>query len=332
MASSKIRLIESYYSKLEYILPEELIHDEITEELEKAKNEIKKIIDEDLENIRRLAANKKKAIAFNELSKPSSIIKRALYIEGDPLPDQISYCYANWIMSLSSLQSLAQNAVKMSAELRRCYTNYTNATGYDKRIEFAHFVDVYRDFNGYLINVCRIISQYHDLFILTCNELDPNHKEETIIAKKSDITHDQLLDATKELLLRGDKGRLGGFALLRSAVEIFITRELFDLKKSQKYSTNQISFPNKKIPSVNCIWKRIEKLNLAQYFKTDSLKRLYAWESIVAHRGILAEEYLIWFVYYHTAIEIIGAFKANLKRYGDQILEELQNDGMIQIG
>jgi hypothetical protein len=61
------------------------------------------------------------------------------------------------------------------------------------------------------------------------------------------------------------------------------------------------------------------------------LKRLYAWQSIVAHRGNLAEEYLIWFVYYHTAIEIIGAFKANLRHYRDQILEELQKDGLILI-
>jgi hypothetical protein len=329
---SKIRLIESYYAKLEYALPEQLMHDEIAEELEKAKNEIKKIIDEDLKNIRRLATNQKKVISFTEFSKPPSIIKRALYIEGDPEPDQISYYYSHWIMSLSSLQSLAQNAINMSAELKTCFTNYVNSIGYDRRIAFAHFVDAYRDFNGYLTNLRRIITQYHDLFILTCNELDPNHKEEIIIAKKSDITHDQLLDATKELLLRGNYGRLGGFALIRSAVEIFITRELFDLKKSQKYSTKQIFFPKKKIPSVKSIWKRIEKLQLAQYFKTDSLKRLYAWESIVAHRGTLAEEYLIWFVYYHTAIEIIGAFKANLKRYGDQILEELQKDGMIQIG
>jgi hypothetical protein len=84
------------------------------------------------------------------------------------------------------------------------------------------------------------------------------------------------------LLLRGNYGRLAGFALLRSAVEIFIIRELFDPKKSQKYSTNQISFSGKDIPSLKSIWKRIEKLQLAQYFKTDSLKRVYAWESIVA--------------------------------------------------
>lgn len=126
-------------------------------------------------------------------------------------------------------------------------------------------------------------------------------------------------------------GRLAGFALLRSAVEIFITRELFDPKKSEKYNNNQIVFPSKEIPSVRVIWKRIEKLQLERYFKTDSLKRLYVWQSIVAHRGNLAEEYLIWFVYYHTTIEIIGAFKANLRNYRDQILEELQKDGLILI-
>ncbi|MFZ0655235.1 MAG: hypothetical protein WAM19_01165, partial [Nitrososphaeraceae archaeon] len=97
------------------------------------------------------------------------------------------------------------------------------------------------------------------------------------------------------------------------------------------YSNNQIIFPEKGIPSLKAIWKRIEKLHLERYFKTDSLKRLYAWQSIVAHRGNLAEEYLIWFVYYHTTIEIIGAFKANLRHYRDQILDELLKDGLILI-
>jgi hypothetical protein len=328
---SKIKLIEPYYSKLEYALPEETIDNDITEELKKAKNEMKKVIEEDLKNIQVLARNEKKVIAFNKFSKPSSIIKMALYIKEDQPQDRIEYHYAHWIMSLSSLQFLAQETIGLSTELKRYYTNYLNATGHEKRIAFGRFVEVYRDFNGYLINLHNIIARYYDWFILTRNEIDPNHKEQTVIAYKSDITHEQLLAATKELLLRGNYGRLAGFALLRSAVEIFITRELFDLKKSQKYSTKQIVFTGKDVSSVKSIWKRIESLTLAQYFKTDSLKKLYAWESIVANRGYLAEEYLIWFVYHYTAIEIIGAFRANLKRYRDQILEELQKDGLIQI-
>lgn len=57
------------------------MHNDITEEFEKAKNEMKKIIEEDLNNIQILARNEKKLIAFNQFSKPSSIIKMALYIE-----------------------------------------------------------------------------------------------------------------------------------------------------------------------------------------------------------------------------------------------------------
>ena len=201
----------------------------------------------------------------------------------------------------------------------------------EKRMAFNRFTSAYQEFYGYLINIRNTITQYYDLFVQTCNKIDPNNKEQTLIAHKSDIRHDQLLAATKELLLHGSWGRLAGFALLRSAVEIFVTRELLDPKKSSKYNNNQIIFPDKDIPSLKSIWRRIEKLHLERYFKTDSLKRLYAWESIVAHRGNLAEEYIIWFVYYHTAMEIIGAFKANLRHYRDQILEELQKDGLILI-
>jgi hypothetical protein len=61
--------------------------------------------------------------------------------------------------------------------------------------------------------------------------------------------------------LHGSWGRLAGFTLLRSAVEIFVIRELFDLKKSKKNSNNQIIFPSKDIPSLKAIWKGIEKLH-----------------------------------------------------------------------
>ena len=126
-------------------------------------------------------------------------------------------------------------------------------------------------------------------------------------------------------------GRLVGFPLLRSALEIFITRELFNTNKSSKYSSNQIIFLKKDIPSPKSIINIIERLNLERFFKTDSLRRLYDWQSIVTHRGIRTDDYLLWFVYEHTALEILYAFNANLKHYRDQILEQLQNDNEIQI-
>ena len=271
------------------------------------------------------------ARSIKKFSKPPSIIKMAFYIEDNLLQDELSLHYAHWTMSLSTLQSLAQDAVKMSAELKTYYNNYINTSTQEKRIAFSHFVHAYQEFYGYLLSIRNTIIQYYNLFVLTCNQIDPNNKEHTIFAKKSDIGHDELLAATKELLLHGNMGRLAGFALLRAALETSITRELFNPKKSQRYSNNQIIFLGKDIPTLKAIWKRVEKLHLERYFKTDSLKRLYTLESKIVHQGYCTDEYLIWFLYYHTVREIIGAFKANLKHYGDQILEELQKDGLILI-
>lgn len=146
-----------------------------------------------------------------------------------------------------------------------------------------------------------------------------------------DTDHHQLLAAVKELLLHGNRGRSAGFAVLRSVLEVFITRKLFDPKNSQKYWDNKIEFPRNVIPSPNLLCEIIDKLQLGSYFKTDSIKRLYTWQSIVAHRGLLSEEYLTWFVYYIITNEIVVSFNNNLKQYGDQILEELHKVGLIKI-
>lgn len=129
---SKIQTIAPHYSKFENILPYELIHSEITEELGRARNEINKIMDEDLRNIKNLTNVQNKLIAFKKFSKPPSIIKMAFYIEDDLLQDEVSFHYAHWTMSFSTLQSLAQDAVKMSAELKTYYNNYINTSTQEK--------------------------------------------------------------------------------------------------------------------------------------------------------------------------------------------------------
>ena len=220
----------------------------------------------------------------------------------------------------------------MSRELKTVYANYINANAKNQKgIEFNHFVRAYQDFNGYLISIYNTIRQYYDLFINVCNEIDPNNKEETLTKYQSDIDYRQLLAAIKELLLQGNTGRLVGFPLLRSALEIFINQELFNTNVSSKYSNNQIIFSKKEIPSPKTIIRAIEKLGLERFFKTDSLRRLYDWQSIVIHRGHCTDDYLLWFVYERTALEILAAFHANLKNYRDQTLEELQNEKEIQI-
>jgi len=309
-----------------------LSHTQIAEELEEAKNEINNIIEEDLRNIKGLSSSKNKAIPFNEFLKPPSIIKAAFYLENDDSQDPILFQYAHWAMSFSALRSLAQHIIEMSRALKTFYANYVNASArHEKGIEFNHFVRSYQDFNRYLISIYKTINQYYDLFVRVCNEIDPNNKEQqTLTQFQSDIDYRELLAAIKELLLHGNMGRLLGFPLLRSALEIFITRELFNIKKSSKYSNNEIIFQKERVPSPKTIIRIIEKLNLERSFKTDSLRRLYDWQSIVTHRDCRID-YLLWFISERTALEILATFNANLKHYRDQILEELQNEKEIQI-
>jgi hypothetical protein len=67
-----------------------------------------------------------------------------------------------------------------------------------------------------------------------CSEIDPNNKEEMLSQyHQSDTETDylQLLVAIKKLLSHGNIGRLVGFPLLKSALEVFITREISILRK-----------------------------------------------------------------------------------------------------
>jgi len=118
-----------------------------------------------------------------------------------------------------------------------------------------------------------------------CSEIDPNNKEEMLSQyHQSDTETDylQLLVAIKKLLSHGNIGRLVGFPLLKSALEVFITREIFDTKKSSKYS--KVIFLKKDTPSSKTIIRIIEKLNLERFFKTDSLRGLYDWQNISTHK------------------------------------------------
>jgi hypothetical protein len=146
---STIQSVTSRYTKLENILPDELNHTTIIEELEEAKNEINKIIEEDLRNVKSLSSSQNKAIPFNEFLKPPSIIKAAFYIESDQSQDPTLFYYAHWTMSLSALRSLAQHMIEMSKELKTFYDNYMKAAAtHEKGIEFNHFVSAYQDFSS----------------------------------------------------------------------------------------------------------------------------------------------------------------------------------------
>ena len=59
-------------------------------------------------------------------------------------------------------------------------------------------------------------------------------------------------------------------------MDISIIRDLFEVETSSKYHGCKIIPKNKSI-SIKAICNRLDKLELSQVFKTDTLIRLYDW-------------------------------------------------------
>jgi hypothetical protein len=196
---SRILSISPSYRKFEGILPDDLMQTELKSELEAARNQVKLIINEDLGNIRNLSVQQNKTIMFDEFKKPDYIVKNAFYLEGDTsYDDDLSFRYAHWTMCLATLEILTQKVIDMSVQLKAYYTDYVNADNSKQKNAFIFFVRAYQDFYGFLISIHKTMEQYYDSFVLACNQIDLNNKEQTIYAYKSDMDHRQLLAAVKD--------------------------------------------------------------------------------------------------------------------------------------
>lgn len=65
-------------------------------------------------------------------------------------------------------------------------------------------------------------------------------------------------------------------------------------------------------------------------FKTDTIMRVYDWGSIVSHRAFRTDEYITWF-FEGVVAGLCNPFHANMEKYRDQILEDLQKTAQIEI-
>lgn len=319
------------YSQFELILPEELTGN-IKSNLEKARIKFIEIQASDLALVKNLLDNipskKNKNIKFHKFEKdPHYIIKMAFKNRNEVTINEVSFHFAHWYMSKVVIEEISKNLIGIFdalLDLHKKYKSLLNDS--DKRTNYFNYVRTYLDFYGYLISMRNLIEQYHDNFVLLCRKIDPKINANTLIAATSDIFTFEFFGATRELLLRGNEGRLAGFPLLRSAAEVGIFDGLFNLRNSNKFSNMSVELKEK--IHLDDICRIIEKKNLNQ-FPTETLRRLYGWQSKVSHRGLRTKEYVLWFVYYYVG-GIINAFSSNLRRANDTILEELSKEKFIQ--
>ena len=319
------------YSQFELILPEELTSS-IRSNLEKARTKFIEIHASNLASVKNLLdsipSKKNKNIKFDKFEKdPHYIIKTAFKNRNEVTINEVSFHFAHWYMSKVVIEEISKNLIGIFDGLLDSHKKYKSLLNdSDKRTNYFNYVRTYLDFYGYLVSMRNLIEQYHDNFVLLCRKIDPKINANTLIAATSDTFTFEFFGATRELLLRGNEGRLAGFPLLRSAAEVGIFAGLFDLRRSNKFSNMTVELKEK--IHLDDICRIIEKKNLNQ-FPTETLRRLYGWQSKVSHRGLRTKEYVLWFVYYYVR-GIINAFSSNLRRTNESILEELEKEKLIE--
>jgi hypothetical protein len=149
----------------------------------------------------------------------------------------------------------------------------------------------YQDFIGYVVNIADIIQEYNENFDAVCSELDPNYEYEGNRVV-SDLSHTELFAGTTELLLRGNFGRFSPAPLIRSAIELIITRTVFNTEYSSKYKGKTVFL--KKNFQLDDILKASEKMGIQFQVCADNIKRFYTWGSMSTHKGSRMEHCEIW--------------------------------------
>jgi hypothetical protein len=269
---------------------------------------------------------------FKDFKNLPYLIKIGFFLEGDPHQEDEKFHCAHWYMCMETLRMLSESVIDLSRELVNYYKEYVhyNTANFQRRISYNRYIRTWMDFYGNIVNLKETIFQYHDLFIRAFNKIDPDNKEKTYYAYKSAGSAEGLQEAVKELIILGNMGRLEGFALLRSMIEICITRELFNLTDSQKHMGKKVVFSGRDIASINSICKSIDRIGLSEVFETDLILRVYSWGSKVSHRGYRCDEYITWFMR-GVCGSICNLFSTEINNHRDKILEDLEKHGQIKI-
>ena len=316
---SDIQILKQDYGKYQSILPEE-INESIVNELSHVRIKLEKILGKDQKMVENLMSGITKNFKFEKFKNYQYVILKAFPEENEQKGN--SYFYAHWVMARDALELLSRNVIALYENLIKYYDEYIKSA--NKKSKINTYLRSHQDFFG-VINRNQTIEQYNDNLVLLCKEIDPSIKQNTIYSFKANSDFQDLRQTVIDLLLHGNRGRLNGFPLLRSAIEVFIYEKLFDLEDDPIYESIQINNPFKVF---NGILGIIKTQNLPG-FGVDTLKRLYDFQSKIIHRGFRTDDYILWYAFHYSWF-LAGDF-SEIINHKKIILEGLESDGIIKL-
>jgi|SRR5215204_3384200 hypothetical protein len=301
--TSKIIGLHELYGKYNEILPEEIggnrvRGNSVATELENHKILLQEIVTEDLQFIEDISKRNGLRPLINELLEQETIIRWAFELDDEGLvkkkTELIKEGLAKWLVCKETLILLSQKIIDELPRIIETYGDYKRKpkTSRDKRIAYINFTRYYQNFIGYSANIRDTIDEYHDIFNMTCKQIDPNY-EIDYLSNRSAIFASQIKHGVIELLLRGNLGRHAPFPLVRSYIEVLITRSLLNTKYSNKYKDKNIvvlkSFKK------DDIWRLMRELNAGTELQIFATTLLYDWGSMSVHRAIRILHSMMWF-------------------------------------
>jgi hypothetical protein len=267
------------------ILPEEL-NDNTVHELNNARTQLNGILTEDGNSLNALLIENKLNLSLADFENLQHTIRNAYLLRSEQFnrnSEKIKYLLGQWTMSKDVLTYLADQMIEILPIVRRQYNNYISYSPQqrEKRTEFIALTRSYQDFIGCAVNMQDVIEDYVEMFDFLVEIIKDPKANLELRRRISPISHTELFAGAKELLLRGNFGRFTPPPLIRSALEVMISRNILKGQYISKYRGRKIN-PRKGFKLAD-ILNAADKFQYPFTISTDAVRRMYEWGSISTH-------------------------------------------------
>jgi hypothetical protein len=286
---------------LSSVSPEGLFEDGLESELESGKSTFEKIFKEDHARLWNLikTAKKQRHIKLDTIQQWDYILANGLApLNKDKLnnlQERVKYRLCHWFMAAYALKQILEDMVDTLRIAKEHYNTFFNSNTdnipNDKRKrDFLNFAKSYQSLTGSAMILGELIGDHEFFLSYASFELGEAYRE-IPITLYSAIRPSQLVKAAVELELYGDYSKHTCPPLLRSAIEIALTRMVLDNTGTKHQG--MIVIPTNEL-EIGGLAAAAEKLGLTLPYSPTAIRALYEWGSSSIHLAPRMRTCEIW--------------------------------------